>query len=93
MVLAVPLPYGPKTFVWALALAWMGGACLLNARRCGRVHCRFTGPFLLTVILPVLGRGAGLLPPGDEGWRRLGLAIGGTAALWWISERAMGRYR
>lgn len=58
------------------------------------VHCRFTGPFLLAMILPVLDQGAGLLPPGDEGWRWLGLAIGGgAAALWWISERALGRYR
>lgn len=57
------------------------------------VHCRFTGPFLLAMILPVLGQGTGLLPMGDEGWRWLDLAIGGTAAMWWISERALGRYR
>ena len=33
MVLAVPLPDGLKTAIWVLALSWMGGACLLNARR------------------------------------------------------------
>lgn len=27
---------------WALALAWMGGACQVNARRCGRLHCFFS---------------------------------------------------
>lgn len=55
MVLAIWLPTGPKTAVWVVALAWMGGACIWNNRRCGRVHCRYTGPFLLAMIVPVLG--------------------------------------
>ena len=94
MVLAIPLSDGPKTAIWVLALAWMGGACLLNARRCGRVHCRYTGPFLLAMTLPVLGHGTGLLPLGEDGWLLLGLAIGGgTAAIWGLSERLLGRYR
>jgi len=25
----------------------MGGACLVNAVRCGRLHCYVTGPFFL----------------------------------------------
>ena len=28
MVLAIPLPDGPKMGIWLLALAWMGSACL-----------------------------------------------------------------
>lgn len=94
MLLAIPLPDAPKTAIWVIALAWMGSACLLNARRCGRVHCRYTGPFLLAMILPVAAHGFGLLPLGDQGWRWLGLTIGaGTAAIWWLSERKLGRYR
>jgi hypothetical protein len=94
MLLAIPLPDGPKTAIWVVALAWMGGACLLNARRCGRVHCRYTGPFLLAMILPVLGHGTGLIPLGDNGWQWLGYATsGGVAAIWWGSERILGRYR
>lgn len=94
MLLAIPLCGSPKTVIWILALVWMGGACLLNARRCGRVHCRYTGPYLLAMTLPVLGHGTGLMPLGDEGWLWLGFAIGGgTAAIWGLSERVMGRYR
>lgn len=94
MLLAIPLPDAPKTAIWVIALAWMGSACLLNARRCGRVHCRYTGPFLLAMILPVAAHGVGLLPLGDQGWRWLGLTIGaGAAAIWWLSELKMGRYR
>ena len=94
MVLAAPLPDGSKAVIWLLALSWMGGACLLNARRCGRVHCRYTGPFLLAMTLPVLGHGIGLVPLGEDGWLWLGLAIGvGTAAIWGLSERLLGRYR
>ncbi len=94
MLLAIPLPDGVKTAIWVVALAWMGGACVVNARRCGRVHCRYTGPFLLAMILPVLGHGTGLVPLGESGWLWLGLATGGgMAAIWWGSERLLGRYR
>ena len=94
MVLAIPLPDGPKMGIWLLALVWMGSACLFNARRCGRVHCRYTGPFLLAMTLPVLGHGTRLVPLGEDGWRWLGIATGGgTMAIWGLSERLMGRYR
>ena len=33
-------------FVWAGAFAWMGTGCLLNARRCSRLHCFISGPVL-----------------------------------------------
>src|SRR3989442_15948432 len=33
--------------IWTLAFTVMGIACVVNAVRCGRVHCYFTGPFLL----------------------------------------------
>ena len=94
MVLAIPLPDGLKMVIWLLALAWMGCACLFNARRCGRVHCRYTGPFLLAMTLPVLGHGTGLAPLGEDGWLWLGLTTGGgTVAIWGLSERLIGRYR
>jgi hypothetical protein len=45
-----------RTVVWAAALAWMGVACLLNARQCSRTHCRYTGPYYLAAVAPVLCR-------------------------------------
>lgn len=39
--------------VWAVSFLWMGIACSVNAKGCGRVHCTFTGPLFL-----LLGGGA-----------------------------------
>ena len=47
---SVPL----RAVVWTVALIWMGVACILNARRCGRTHCRYTGPYYLVMIAPVV---------------------------------------
>jgi hypothetical protein len=43
-----------RTGIWIIALVWMGTACILNSRRCGRTHCRYTGPYYLAMIAPVL---------------------------------------
>ena len=50
--LLVPVPI--RAMLWIVALVWMGTACILNARRCGRTHCRYTGPFYLAMVVPVL---------------------------------------
>jgi len=34
-------PVSLQTGAWLIALAWMGAACILNARRCNRTHCRY----------------------------------------------------
>lgn len=76
MIAVIGVPHPVKTWVWVAGLVWMGVACLWNARRCGRKHCFWTGPFFLAMTLPVLGYGYGLLPLGPEGWKWLGAAIG-----------------
>jgi hypothetical protein len=35
--------------LWTVATAWIGIGCVINARRCGRVHCRIDG-----VLFPLL---------------------------------------
>jgi hypothetical protein len=40
------VPVSVRTLIWIVALIWMGAACILNARRCNRTHCRYTGPSL-----------------------------------------------
>jgi len=57
-----------RTLVWAAALAWMGTACLLNARRCGRTHCRYTGPYYLLLTIPVVLHGTQVVSLGAHGW-------------------------
>jgi hypothetical protein len=92
MLAVIGVPHPAKTWVWVGALVWMGGACLWNARRCGRRHCYWTGPFFLVMILPVLGYGYGVLPLGAEGWKWLGIFIGvGAVLITALTERG-GRY-
>jgi len=82
-----------RTVVWTVALIWMGTACILNARRCNRTHCRFTGPYYLAMILPVLALGSDWVSAGIYGWIALGLLIlGGSKLIWWATERAWGRF-
>ena len=68
MVIAALLDTAPRAAIWAAALIWMGGACIANARRCGRTHCRFTGPFYLLMATLVVAHAAGVLPIGEQGW-------------------------
>jgi len=82
-----------RMVIWIVALAWMGTACTLNARRCGRTHCRFTGPYYLAMILPVLAFGEGIIPSGFYGWLALGAVILlGSKLIWWATERAWGKF-
>ena len=82
-----------RMVIWIVALAWMGTACILNARRCGRTHCRFTGPYYLAMILPVLAFGEGIVPSGFYAWLALGAVILlGSKVIWWATERAWGKF-
>jgi hypothetical protein len=82
-----------RTVIWTAALLWIGTACLLNARRCGRTHCRFTGPFYLAMIIPVLALGTGVVSLGLPGWIALGVfIIVGSKIIWWATERAWGKF-
>jgi hypothetical protein len=93
MLLALLLEPAPRAAVWTAMLAWMGCACLVNARRCGRMHCRYTGPYLLGMAGVVVAHAAGVLPLGGRPWVVLGvLALGGNALIWWASERLFGTY-
>jgi hypothetical protein len=89
--LFAPVPV--RVLVWTVALIWMGTACILNARRCNRTHCRFTGPYFLVMIVPVLVLGFDLVSTGIYGWITLGIfIIGGSKLIWWATERALGKF-
>ena len=55
----LPVPVAGAALIWAGAFAWMGTGCLLNARRCSRLHCFFSGPVLWLGAI-----GAGLVSAG-----------------------------
>jgi hypothetical protein len=83
----------PRAAVWTIALIWMAVACLANARRWRRTHCRFTGPLYLVMALLVVMFADGLLPLGRYGWHVLGAAtVLGTGLVWWGTERVWGAF-
>jgi hypothetical protein len=83
-----------KTVLWTTSLAFMGVACLVNASRCGRIHCVFTAPFFILGAVASLGYGVGLLPLGPSGCNWIGtVTIIGGIALTCIPELVLGRYR
>jgi hypothetical protein len=59
---ALHLPFRVGAGVCAFAFAWMAMGCLLNARRCHRVHCYMSGPVLLLGAIM-----AGLVAAGVTG--------------------------
>ena len=87
------VPLSLRTAGWVIALGWMGTACMLNARRCNRTHCRYTGPYFLAMIVPVMVLGTGLVTVGVLGWISLGvLIVGGSGLIWWATERTWGKF-
>jgi hypothetical protein len=86
-----PVPL--RAAIWIAALIWMGTACILNARRCRRTHCRYTGPYFIAMSAPVLLLAMGVVSGGFVAWTILGLIIlAGTGIIWWASESALGKF-
>jgi hypothetical protein len=93
IVLGLAVEAAARTVIWVVALAWMGTACILSARRCGRTHCRFTGLYYLAMIIPVLVLGLGVVSAGSYAWIVLGaVIILGDKIVWWATERAWGKF-
>ncbi len=87
----VETPY--LVVIWPVLLAFMGGACLYNARGCGRLHCYITGPFFLLLAVVALLYGLGWLPLGPHGWIWLAnVLVLGSIVLPWVPEWMFGKY-
>lgn len=88
--------YWPATIVLLMMIssyAWMGAGCILNAARCGRLHCYFTGPIFLTgaFLIALVGfeiATLGSLKVPHISYITIGLALS-TFALEWV----WGAYR
>jgi hypothetical protein len=93
IVAALIAPVPVRAAIWIVALIWMGTACVLNGRRCGRTHCRYTGPYYLGMIVPVAVLASGIVSVGFSGWLALGaLILAGSKIIWWATERAWGKF-
>ena len=67
---------------------------MVNAARCGRVHCYLTGPFFLVMAVVTLLYGLGIMPLGRGGWNLISMAILiGAIVLCCLPELLFGRYR
>src|SRR6266404_7166739 len=67
------VPVSVRAVIWIIALIWMGTACIMNARRCNRTHCRYTGPYYLAMIAPVLV--LGIISAGIYKWMFVAVLI------------------
>ncbi len=93
IVVSLFAPVPVRAGIWTIALVRMGVACILNARRCGRTHCRYTGPFYLAMIAPVFLLAADIGSAGFSGWLILGvLILAGSKIIWWVTEYAWGKF-
>ena len=95
LVAAVPAAHPLRTWLWGIALLGKGAACLVNARRCGRRHCHYTGPFYLLMAAVGVLHGYGILLPDYSLWLwlYLSLVVIGWGLLWWLPEAIWGKYR
>lgn len=83
-----------RAVVWAICLSVMATGCLVNARRCGRMHCYFTGPFFILMAVASLSYGFGVLPLGISGWNWIGgVTLAGAVLLTCVPELLFGKYR
>jgi hypothetical protein len=64
--------------VWAVVFGWMATGCLLNARRCRRVHCFISGPVLFLGACFATLAAAGVIEPPA---RTFSVIINGTLLL------------
>lgn len=82
-----------RTILWSSALSIAGTACLVNAFRCGRLHCYFTGPFYLLMAVLSFLYGIGILQLGQFGWFWIGgIVVIASPMLSRVPERIYGKY-
>ena len=89
--LIVGLNWAPaRAWLWIPAFFVMGAACLVNAARCGRLHCFVTGPVYLLAAIYVALTAFGLAPIHPNIFLLIVLGITICA---FVAERPLGIYR
>ncbi len=78
-----------RVWLWTPALLVAGIACLVNAVRCGRLHCYFTGPLYLLAALATVLSSLHIVPLH---WAWILAAIVSGMVLAYMLEGAQGKY-
>jgi hypothetical protein len=86
------LPFRTGAGVCSLLFVWMATGCILNARRCHRVHCYISGPVLLLGGLAAALAALGLLDLNPRGFANLVSAVLLLALLSFVPEIVWKRY-
>ena len=82
-----------RTVLWTIGFGLAGAACLVNARRCGRRQCFYTGPLYLLAALASLLYGLHVLPLGINGWNWiLGITVTAIVFFSFVLEKLLGKY-
>jgi hypothetical protein len=79
-----------RPWLWIPALLVMGIGCLVNASRCGRLHCYITGPVFVLAAIYVALSTASVVPMRPNAFL---LTLGAIAVLACLAEVPLGRYR
>ncbi|MEO1169827.1 MAG: hypothetical protein AAFW97_14055 [Pseudomonadota bacterium] len=74
------------------SFTWMGIGCVINAARCGRLHCYFSGPIFLIGALAIFLVGFGLVDLGSIGVSLISNATIVLALSTFILEWVWGAY-
>ena len=86
------IPFAAIVLIISGALLWMGFACVMNARRCHRRHCYYSGPIFIIGSVVVLLIGFEVISLGSDG---ITIAVGTTlslALLTYLTEPVLGKY-
>jgi hypothetical protein len=80
----------PRMLLWTPAFLFAGGACVVNASRCGRIHCFITGPLYLFAAAATALRGLEVI---SVPWALIAFGVPvGTVAAYGV-EQVLGKYR
>lgn len=79
-----------RPWLWISAFLVMGVSCLVNAGRCGRVHCYVTGPIFLITAIYVALSAIDLVPLQPGVFLLIVFAVGVLACL---AELPLGKYK
>lgn len=86
------LPLSIHASICAASLIWMAAGCLLNARRCRRLHCFVSGPVLLLGGITAALVAAGALSLGPQAFHNAVSATLLLAVLSFVPEFLWKRY-
>lgn len=78
-----------RAALWVPAFTVMGVACVVNARGCGRRHCRVTGPLFLLGALATALDASGVT---NIGWTAIFLVVALGTLLAYGLEWLRGKY-